>query len=55
VTGTVASEAPMRAYLAEWKRLMAKPIPTTVRRARIEESRFMQTIKRRQTRREGTG
>jgi len=55
VTGTVASEAPMRAYLAEWKRLMAKPIPTTVRRARLEESRFMQTIKRRQTRREGTG
>lgn len=55
VTGTVASEAPMRAYLAEWKRLMARPIPTTVRRARIEQSRFMQTIKRRQTRREGTG
>jgi len=40
-TGNVASEAPIRAYLAEWKRLMSKPIPTTVRRARIEESRFM--------------
>lgn len=49
VTGTVASEAPIRAYLAEWKRLMAKPIPTTIRRARIEESRFMQIVKRRQT------
>lgn len=40
-TGNVASEAPIRAYLAEWKRLMAHPIPTTVRRARIEGSRFM--------------
>ena len=53
VTGTVASEAPMRAYLAEWKRLMAQPIPTTIRRARIEESRFMQTIKRREAARKG--
>ncbi|AJE46866.1 aromatic ring-hydroxylating oxygenase subunit alpha [Celeribacter indicus] len=52
VTGTVASEAPMRAYLAEWKRLMSKPVPTTVRRARIEESRFMQTIRQRQMKRE---
>lgn len=48
VTGTVASEAPMRAYLAEWKRLMSKPIPTTVRRARLEDSRFMKIIKQRQ-------
>lgn len=53
VTGTVASEAPMRAYLAEWKRLMATPIPTTIRRARIEESRFMQTIRRREMAKKG--
>ncbi len=53
VTGTVASEAPMRAYLAEWKRLMAQPIPTTIRRARIEDSRFMQTIRRREMAKKG--
>jgi hypothetical protein len=53
VTGSVASEAPIRAYLAEWKRLMARPIPTTIRRARIEESKFMQTIKRREQARKG--
>ena len=53
VTGSVASEAPMRAYLAEWRRLMARPIPTTVRRARIEESRFMETIRRRELARKG--
>lgn len=50
VTGTVASEAPMRGYLAEWKRLMSKPIPTKVRRARLEDSRFMKIIKDRQMR-----
>lgn len=54
VTGTVASEAPMRAYLAEWKRLMSKPIPTKVRRARLEDSRFMQIIKKRQMKKEKT-
>ena len=39
-TGGIASEAPIRAYLAEWKRLMAEPIPTTVRRSRIEAAKF---------------
>lgn len=53
VTGTVASEAPIRAYLAEWKRLMARPVPTTVRRARIEDSKFLQTVKRREMTRKG--
>lgn len=41
VTGGIASEAPIRAYLEEWVRLMGKPVPTTIRRARIEESKFM--------------
>ncbi|MEM9754934.1 MAG: aromatic ring-hydroxylating dioxygenase subunit alpha [Pseudomonadota bacterium] len=54
VTGTVASEAPMRAYIAEWKRLMSHPIPTTIRRARIEESRFMQKMRAREAKRKGT-
>lgn len=45
-TGGIASEAPIRAYLAEWKRLMAHPVPTTVRRARIEESKFMAAQRR---------
>lgn len=40
VTGDIASEAPIRAYLEEWKRLMGKPIPTTVRRSRIEAAKF---------------
>jgi hypothetical protein len=40
VTGGISSEAPIRAYLEEWKRLMAKPIPTTVRRSRIEALKF---------------
>lgn len=44
--GGIASEAPIRAYLAEWKRLMAVPVPTTVRRARIEESKFMNAQRR---------
>ena len=48
VTGNVATEAPIRGYLAEWKRLMAKPIPTTIRRARIEESKFMALIRKRE-------
>jgi hypothetical protein len=39
--GDIASEAPIRAYLAEWKRLMACPVPTTVRRSRIEAAKFM--------------
>lgn len=41
VTGGIATEAPIRAYLEEWVRLMGKPVPTTVRRARIEDSKFM--------------
>lgn len=40
VTGDIATEAPIRAYLEEWKRLMSKPIPTTVRRSRIEAAKF---------------
>lgn len=36
VTGDIATEAPIRAYLAEWKRLMARPIPTRIRRSRVE-------------------
>ncbi|MCW5718137.1 MAG: Rieske 2Fe-2S domain-containing protein [Bauldia sp.] len=40
VTGGISSEAPIRAYLEEWKRLMSKPIPTTVRRSRIEAAKF---------------
>ncbi|MEM1287673.1 MAG: aromatic ring-hydroxylating dioxygenase subunit alpha [Pseudomonadota bacterium] len=48
VLGSVATEAPIRGYLSEWKRLMAKPIPTTIRRARIEESKFMAAVKKRE-------
>ncbi|MCB1487336.1 MAG: Rieske 2Fe-2S domain-containing protein [Bauldia sp.] len=46
--GDIASEAPIRAYLAEWKRLMAEPTPTTVRRSRIEAAKFMNKGRRRQ-------
>ncbi len=51
VVGGIATEAPIRAYLAEWKRLMAKPTPTTVRRSRIEAAKF----KTRQSRRAAGG
>ncbi|MBU2867271.1 aromatic ring-hydroxylating oxygenase subunit alpha [Pacificibacter marinus] len=44
-TGDLASEAPIRHYMQEWKRIMAKPIPTTIRRARIEDSKFMKAQK----------
>lgn len=53
VTGSVATEAPIRGYLAEWKRLMARPVPTTVRRARIERHRFMEAVRAREERRRG--
>jgi phenylpropionate dioxygenase-like ring-hydroxylating dioxygenase large terminal subunit len=33
VTGSIASEAPIRAYWQEWKRLMRDPVPLQVRRA----------------------
>ncbi|MFQ3614332.1 MAG: Rieske 2Fe-2S domain-containing protein [Cyanobacteriota bacterium] len=33
VTGSIASEAPIRAYWQEWKRLMRDPVPLRVRRA----------------------
>lgn len=46
VTGDIATEAPIRAYLEEWKRLMAKPIPTTVRRSRIEAAKFDKRLRR---------
>jgi phenylpropionate dioxygenase-like ring-hydroxylating dioxygenase large terminal subunit len=55
VTGSVATEAPIRGYLAEWKRLMARPVPTTVRRARIERHRFMETVRAREARKSGGG
>ncbi|MEN9262043.1 MAG: Rieske 2Fe-2S domain-containing protein [Thermostichus sp. HHBFW_bins_43] len=35
VTGSIASEAPIRAYWQEWKRLMRDPIPLRVRRAGV--------------------
>jgi len=44
-TTNLASEGPIRHYLAEWKHIMAKPIPTTIRRARIEDSKFMKAQK----------
>ncbi len=55
VTGSVATEAPIRGYLAEWKRLMAHPVPTTVRRARIERHRFMEAMRAREARKSGGG
>ncbi len=36
VTGGISTEAPIRGYLAEWKRLMARPTPMRVRRSRVE-------------------
>ncbi|MEO1019854.1 MAG: SRPBCC family protein, partial [Pseudomonadota bacterium] len=46
VTGDIASEAPIRGYLNEWKRLMATPIPTKIRRSRIEAAKFSRQRRR---------
>lgn len=46
VVGDIASEAPIRGYLQAWKKLMAKPIPTKVRRSRIEAAKFARQGKR---------